>query len=489
MNEIIASILSIFEQSPTVVFAQVMALGAWLIFFAMLFKVGLIMLAIYKAGKYTKDWKHIVLAIDVPPMNVQTPLAVEQFFSHIFSVMNVPDIGAVYKEGFVQESFSLEIISIEGYLQFLIRTRDKFRDVVEAAIYAQYPEAEITEVEDYTKNMPRKFPSDTHKMWASDFTLTQHWAFPIRLYREFEHNISKDTVLKDPMGTFLESFSRIGPGEQMWFQIMIEPTPEKKWKGDAIKEIKKMIGEKASSGGGAISKIVGGVTEIPKNLVTEMTNQMTGGEGGFDAASAADSGGKEPPNNLLYMTPGQKKLVEAMEDKISKIGFKTKIRAVYIAQKEVYNPSRGVNSLVGAINQYNNPFSNTILPKYMTSVRYFGEKMRSNYRKTLLMGAYKDRNMYVGKDPFIMNIEELATIWHFPMSHVKTPLLQKAQTKAAEPPAGLPVEGIAGLGMSPPGHEPIAPEGEPEAQPGQPPQQTYQTDSGEVGYGDPVQFG
>jgi len=487
MAEIINFILSLFEQSPFVIFVQVMALGVWLVFFAMLLKVGLIMLAIHKAGKYKKDWKHVVLAIDVPPLNVQTPLAVEQFFSHIFSVMNVPDIGAVYREGHVQESFSLEIISIEGYLQFLIRTRDKFRDVVEAAIYAQYPEAEITEVEDYTKAIPRKYPSDTHKIWATDFAPTQHWAFPIRLYREFEHSISKDTVLKDPMGTFLESFSRLGPGEQMWFQIIIEPLPENKWKGDAIKEIKKMIGEKPPSSSGAVSKFVSGVTEIPKNLITEATNQMTGGEGGFDEGAAASNGGKDAPNNLLYLTPGQKKLVESMEDKISKIGYKTKIRAVYIAQNEVYNPSRGINSLIGAVNQYNIPTSNTLLPKYMTSVRYFGEKWRSNRRKTILMGAYKDRNMYAGKDPYIMNIAELATIWHFPMSHVKTPLLQKAATKAAEPPPGLPLEGISGLGMSDPADDvPLAPSGGAQPLPGQ---GTYETDSGEIGQGDPIQFG
>jgi len=40
----------------------------------------------------------------------------------------------------------------------------------------------------------------------------------------------------------------------------------------------------------------------------------------------------------------------------------------------------------------------------------------------------------------VFNIEELATVWHFPMSYVKTPLVQKTQGKRAEPPSGLPVE-------------------------------------------------
>lgn len=47
-----------------------------------------------------------------------------------------------------------------------------------------------------------------------------------------------------------------------------------------------------------------------------------------------------------------------------------------------------------------------------------------------------------------MNIEELATIWHFPMSHVKTPLVTKALTKQAEPPVGLPIEFLSAAGAS-----------------------------------------
>jgi len=36
----------------------------------------------------------------------------------------------------------------------------------------------------------------------------------------------------------------------------------------------------------------------------------------------------------------------------------------------------------------------------------------------------------------------LATIWHFPLAFVKTPLLQKTTSKRAEPPTDLPVEDV-----------------------------------------------
>jgi hypothetical protein len=42
--------------------------------------------------------------------------------------------------------------------------------------------------------------------------------------------------------------------------------------------------------------------------------------------------------------------------------------------------------------------------------------------------------------PHILNTEELASIWHFPVeASVKAPLIQKVPGKKAEPPASLPI--------------------------------------------------
>ncbi len=103
-------------------------------------------------------------------------------------------------------------------------------------------------------------------------------------------------------------------------------------------------------------------------------------------AGASDSGDKkEEPNQLKYLTPGQTKLVEAMEQKMTQIGFKTKMRGVYVARKEVFRPTRGVHALIGAMNQYNVPTANSIVPKFGVSASYFFKKQRIAHRKALLM--------------------------------------------------------------------------------------------------------
>jgi len=476
-----------FNQSTFQVVIQLLAIVIWTALAGVFLYAGLFLLRFYKEEKWVATWEWTMLAIDIPPMNVQTPKAVEQLFAHMYSIMEPPSIGFVYRRGFRQFSYSFEIVSIEGYIQFIIRTLTKYRDVVEAAIYAQYPEAEITEIEDYVNDMPIMYPNDTHQIFAADYVLISHWAYPIRTYQEFEHSISKDTVLKDPMGTFLESFTRIGEGEQVWFQLLTEPIEEKRWKNDVIKEVKKVIGEKNASK----DNLVDVVAKASMKVFEEMGDQVFGREAG---AAGADKTKNEPINKMLYLTPGQKKIVEAMEDKISKIGYMSKLRVVYAAEKDKYKASHAMNSITGALNQYTVPTSNGLLPKYLTSTEYMFANWRKDYRRRVLMGAYKRRDIKAGKSAFILNIEELATIWHFPMSHVKTPLVQKAAIKTAEPPIGLPVELSVEAGLIP-GLGGVMEEAaeetktEENAEQEKAKQQGYNVDTGEISYDDAVKFG
>ena len=425
--------LDFFTQPVASVVWQLFGILGWVALDYLLLYAGLELYQKYRQDKHTAHWKWIVLAVDVPALNLQTPKAVEQMFNHLAGAHEHGDITEHFRGGHKQRWFSFEIISIEGYIQFLIRTEEGFRDLVEAALYAQYPDAEVVEVEDYVASAPDHFPNAEYDMWAADFTLSENDAFPIRTYREFEHNISKDTQLKDPMGAFLESFSRIGPGEQVWFQILLEPTSNS-WKEKAIKQIKEVIGETRSHATG--SPTIQAIGNAPAQLLQLINTEVFGAVPGEGAHEEREG----PPNQIQYLTPGQSKMVEAMELKISHIGFKTKLRAVYLARKEVFRKERAVHAIIGAMNQYNIPSANSLVPSFTSNTSYFFKKERSAHRKSLLMKAYKKRKLKIGSNSFILNVEELATIWHFPMSHIKTPLLQKAQGKRAEPPAGLPVE-------------------------------------------------
>jgi hypothetical protein len=390
----------------------------------------------------THHWQWIVLAIDVPPDTIQSPKAVEQIFAQLSGAYDEPNFGEKYWKGAKQRWFSLEIISLEGYIQFLIYTEVKHRDLVEAAIYAQYPMAEITEVEDYVSIMPTTYPSETHDMFGVEFGLVAEDPFPIRTYDEFEHSISKDMTFADPMAAILENFTRIGAGENLWFQIIIEPISGE-WKKKGIDIVKNSLQEKGR-------KLVKQMIENKKGhheqfFFFKLLNSLFDGllSAIRPPAEGHEEHKEEPPGKVSDLSPGLKKVVEAIEEKIGKVGFKTKMRAVYIANKEVFKPSRCVDGLVGSLTQFSYPERNAIVPKAVTSAHYAFKKSRIITLKNMFIKAYKKRKLKMGKNPYILNVEELATIWHFPLPLVKTPLLQKTGSKRAEPPINLPIEVFA----------------------------------------------
>ena len=65
--------------------------------------------------------------------------------------------------------------------------------------------------------------------------------------------------------------------------------------------------------------------------------------------------------------------------------------------------------------------------------------MRTAWRRKRLMAAYKARSGVSGHAYFILNTEELATIWHFPSVLIKAPLLQRTESKKASAPSSLPI--------------------------------------------------
>jgi hypothetical protein len=410
------------------------AIVGWTVLALIFFYMGAEMWLECRRRKHAVNWQWVLLAIDVPPLEIQSPKAVEQIFAHLSGAFISPNVGEKYWQGIKQKWFSLEIISIEGYIQFLIYSEAQFRDLVEAAIYAQYPMAEITEVEDYVDMIPNRYPNETHEMVSVEFGLAAEDPYPIRTYEEFEHTVTKDFMFNDPMAAILENFSRIGTGENFWFQIIIQPISQS-WKEKGITLVKSIIAQKKTP---AKTGVMASLGSIPLEAAKMAFEAIRINEFGEEPVRKKE----EAPPKISDLTPGVKDTIKAIEDKISKIGFSTKARVVYAARKDVFNPSRCLQGFIGSLNQFNYAGRNAIIPKTSTDAYYAFKNYRISELKRKFTANYKKRKIKVQKNPYILNTEELATLWHFPLPLVKTPLLQKAMAKRAEPPINLPIETV-----------------------------------------------
>lgn len=388
----------------------------------------------HRQGLFAGTLKFVILAIDVPSMTEQTPKAVENIFTTIAGAYSNLTWKEIWVIGKFQPSFSFEIVSTEGYVQFYVRVQTKYRDAIEAGIYAHYPDAEIAEVEDYTNGFPTHFPNETHEAWGAELTLKEKQYFPIRTYADFEDPVSKE--YKDPLGQILEQLAKMRPGEHYWIQILCQVT-NNKWKDEGVAFINKTYGVEEHPKEGGLAAGMRTLLSIPdavlaKTLGINLTGMLLG----------APAGHKEEDQwRAFKLTEIQREQTKAVLEKIGKPGMLAKIRSVYIARKEAYNKGARILFIKGMFNQYAHLGLNSIgfSPLTIPKDDYFWQKWSYATKQTNLVTGYVKRDMGRGGLPKIFNAEELATLWHFPAIGTQAPLTKKTESKRGEPPTGLPI--------------------------------------------------
>lgn len=374
---------------------------------------------------------YVLYAVDVPKVNEQSMKAVEHIINALHGIQFGPNFYEKYWLGLTGDSFSLEIVSIDGYIQYFVRCDAYNGELVKGAIFAQFPDAEIVEVEDYVPNVPQEYPNDTHDMWGTEFVLAKDPSFPIRTYEYFEHSLTG--IYADPAAALLELMSRIQPGEQIWLQFVVTPAGSQSYDAGQ-KVVNDLVGRKTP----------GKVTTVDKALYAPVQALGAVGDSVFGAGEreglAADEGSD---GNFMNMTTGEKVVVEEIEKKKSRLAYETKIRLIYLGKKEVFSGLRVVGSMLGAFKQFSTRDLNMLVPGGRTVVGaavYLFPTIRNNARRTKLMIGYRKRSNHWGEKRYPLSDIELATLWHFPTESVRAPLVTATESKKSEPPRRLPFE-------------------------------------------------
>ena len=125
------------------------------------------------------------------------------------------------------------------------------------------------------------------------------------------------------------------------------------------------------------------------------------------------------------MSDRDKLRVSEAEKKSQKLGYKVRIRIAYLGSDQ--NSARiQMNAVASAFKQFNS-----------TSLNGFKLAAKPSYNRDDLE-AYAKRSFPDGSG-FILNIEELASVFHLPHMNVETPNVVWASSKTAEPPTNLPI--------------------------------------------------
>lgn len=403
------------------------------------------------------DWwlsqqKSVILEIKLPKEILKPIRATEQVMASIHAATyQPPDWWEKWIDGQVQLSTSFEIASIGGETLFFVRTWKQYREAVESSLYAQYPEIEIKEVDDYTKHVPQNIPNKDWDLFGADYRLIKPDYYPIKTFTEFEtERETKEEKRVDPIAALLEAMAKIKKGEQFWFQFVAEPI------GDA--DELKFLGHVTTKGslsvwlkkGQELRDKLARRPEVakPKPIIQEAAQILITGK------IAEEKEEKEiiPPE--MKLTPGEREILAAFEKKMSKPIFKTAIRFIYLGEKEVWF-KQNFRFAFSYFNGYTTTNLNALFPygagKTLTKVTksWFLPINLLRPRRHYLRCRKIFKNYLKRLSPFwprpggtfMLTTEELASLFHFPSKTVAAaPGVTRIEAKKGGEPPELPIE-------------------------------------------------
>lgn len=331
----------------------------------------------------------VLLMLEIPRTNDKKELAAEQMFASLHGILR--DAAELKNSGGVQEHLSFEIVSTAGQIRFYVWTPKILQSFVEGQIYAQYPTVQIYRVdEDYVDKR------ENHKVkYSAELTLTDYEALPIKTFDNFE---------VDPLAGITGTLAKLNSenNEELWIQILTRPIPDDWHKTTTDEWVQKVKSGRKSFKIGDFDFIW---------LVEALGAFFRPPQGG-----TAD-------DTKVELSERAKTQIAKAEEKATKLGYEVKIRLAYLGDDEI-SAKLNMQALVGTFKQYN-------------STNLNGFKMTGATFADSALDEYKLRRF--AEHGFILNISELASVYHLPHTSVETPNIVWATSKTAEPPSNLPV--------------------------------------------------
>ncbi|EKE19779.1 MAG: hypothetical protein ACD_8C00107G0006 [uncultured bacterium] len=373
------------------------------------------------------DW---VLLELIPPKNIEkSPKPMEALFAGFAGVEKSFNTFEIYKDGAFTDYMSLEIVSDQGTVHFYIRTMIKYRHIVEAHLYAQYPDVEILEVSDYVDDVPKIIPNKQWDLWGTDFMYVRPKAYPIRTYKTFEEDITGTMI--DPLSSVLEVMGKLGPGMRIWFQIIIKPASPSWASKEGVKITDKLKGKEKKESG-MLERFFSDLADVFLNIIPAMKGPVE---------FASEKKKEESPLDTR-LSPGERDVLKAVEDNLGKLQFYTKMRFVLVGRREVMDKSF-VSSFTGGLKQFGDDNLNSFKPDNISKTKadYWMRKSRLAYKQRKILRRYRNRSMDGVPDAeMVMSSEELATVFHLPDMNVMAPSLTRVEAKRGGAPSNLPIE-------------------------------------------------
>jgi len=409
-----------------------------------------------RLNKNNQKIEGVLLRVAVSKTNERGPIVAE----HIYAALHGLEANYGfwdYLRGIPKPRISLEIASVKNLIQFFVWAPRKFKNVIESQFYAQYPDVEIEEVDDYSKTAfnvfevtpppappvpkvseastdivefePKKAafsasPANNRYVAAAELVFTNPPLFPIKRYVQMEDKLTG--LATETLAGVTATLSKLNAtDEQAWIQITLEPLG-KIWKRRGEKCLKIL-----SLG------LYNNVPTLRRAIIRVYLARGFWKRLFFSpiylilwilrGLGPSEKMPKSAIDEKLTRTHEKEDIMMAALDKVTKLSFDANVRILYLPRPENWDlaPIK-INEIAGSFRQFNRPNLNGFEVVHMTQ----------NARQVL--NRYQQRLVV---NPLQLNIEELATVYHMPSKDVGTPNVFWLNSKKLEPPHNLPAVG------------------------------------------------
>ena len=407
-----------------------------------------------------RKMESVVLRVAVSKLNERGPIVAEHIYASIHGLRgnyNWVD----YLFGRPKPRISLEIATVNNLIQFFIWAPKKYRNVIESQIYAQYPDVEIEEVEDYAKeafavfevNTPEvsELPSESTDIVeyakkagalearqqssamksavTAELSFSEADIYPIKRYPQFEDKLTR--LATEPLAGITATLSKLNAtDEQAWIQITVEPIGDW-WRRRGLKCLKVVSSGLFDSVFwlNTLATKIYAARGFWKRTMYSPIYFLFWMLRGFKTGDLLTGKGNDNDelDEQVNRTHDREDPISAAVDKVTRLSFDTNIRIVYIPRPE--NRDLAVvklNEIAGSFNQFNQPNLNSF------------EISKINQNNLQILRRYQQRLVV---NPIILNVEELATVYHMPAMDVGTPNVFWVNSRRLEPPHDLPIIG------------------------------------------------
>ncbi|MBN2884600.1 type IV secretion system DNA-binding domain-containing protein [Patescibacteria group bacterium] len=295
------------------------------------------------------------------------------------------------------DHFSFEIVANKNKIAFYAAAPRSSARYLEQQITAHYPAAVIEEIEDY--NIFAK----QGEIAAAYLKTRKSFVLPLRTYQKIE---------VDPLNSLINVMSKLDKEESMSIQYVVR-SAHSSWHRK-VRQIVRRIQNKNSVTDGIRS---GGVGQFFEHI--------------NDVFSIKSKESENKPLNSTKekrLSAVEEETLKSIEEKNLRAGLDVNLRII-ISSLSKQHATAYLENVVSVFTEYNNYSYGNV----------FSRAIKSNQGAQINDFIYR---RFREDASFLLNTEELTSIFHLPLSHMETPNILWLTAKNASAPANLPDQGL-----------------------------------------------